>query len=680
MAQRIEPIQILGLRARWGPLNETSVRLSPGINVLYGLNGAGKTRVLQALTCAVRGLAVPNPRPWSEPPYAQLIVSNYPYTEYGPVRGQAADTPPMYDGDIGTWEVFGDTEDALYSKLVECSGKLGWAEEAGLHEALMKELALGCAVLTPIGRGSSRWSAFSAVRQDAGPARPLVDAERAWLDACLESDDLGWIDPVRWSSLFSDPWRTAERFHGGLNERTAHPDDGLPLPVIGLGEVWSLDELLPALITEGTEPIDYDGLTRRAAFSMLSDLGLYDEDSEWVGPVVEWARRLQGSANGYYKQLLLDAPQLTLDVAAGAFLVLGKPLEWQHDGRGLDDLSRAERRWALIAIQLALLAQTSTAEAHGRLLVLDEPEAALHRTAEDHLATGLESLSDELGLQVVLATHSPALESIARAEVQLVHRSSHGASGTQVSPMPEVTRETLADLGMTPSDLLRRWKAFLLVEGHHDQLILERLVGTEFEKLRTKVIPLHGGKELPATFDSQFLFDFSPAIVVPVVDNVDPGRLTRVWDAAVSIAATSGVSAAGEHLRKELPPRASAENKFLGQFLSKAIATGTDSRVVPHAFQHGDIIEYLPSEFFAGNRSWEALRARHAEQGQGKDFKKWLTATFGAKFDDETLLTACDSLSSVPAEFNSLVNLIGAHSQTTLPGDANARLPNLSEG
>lgn len=43
----------VGMRASGGPLLDTGLHLKRGLNVLYGLNGAGKTRLLEALDSAL---------------------------------------------------------------------------------------------------------------------------------------------------------------------------------------------------------------------------------------------------------------------------------------------------------------------------------------------------------------------------------------------------------------------------------------------------------------------------------------------------------------------------------------------------------------------------------------------------------------------------------------------------
>jgi len=41
-------------------------------------------------------------------------------------------------------------------------------------------------------------------------------------------------------------------------------------------------------------------------------------------------------------------------------------------------------------------------------VLLDEPEAALHRTAEEYLAKGIQSVSEKYNIQFIISTHSPA--------------------------------------------------------------------------------------------------------------------------------------------------------------------------------------------------------------------------------------------------------------------------------
>ena len=133
--------------------------------------------------------------------------------------------------------------------------------------------------------------------------------------------------------------------------------------------------------------------------------------------------------------------------------------------------------------------------------------------------------------------------------------SNNATVNTQVSELTAVNRSAMPELGLQPSDLLQRSRAFLLVEGLHDEIVLRELIGTELEKLHVVVLPLRGATQLPSVLDSRFLFDFSEAVIIPILDNISPGPMVAAWQEAVVIAATKGTDAAGAHIRKALPTK-----------------------------------------------------------------------------------------------------------------------------
>ena len=155
----------------------------------------------------------------------------------------------------------------------------------------------------------------------------------------------------------------------------------------------------------------------------------------------------------------------------------------------LDQLSFAERRWAILAIMevLGVLDRTS-------ILIVDEPERGLHRAAEAVAMQGLARMTSRTGTALWAATHSPHL--LSRPDVAPVKVSTDGRS-PHLRSLDRRTRETLLDLGLNPTDVLSSRRGFLFVEGVHDELVLETLLGDELEAVGVEVLPLHGGTKLP---------------------------------------------------------------------------------------------------------------------------------------------------------------------------------------
>ena len=684
------PMRLLGMRADWRGLRRTSLSLGPGLNVLFGLNGAGKTALIHCLSSGLRGTQVGGGG------VVSLLVSGYP-------RGQDG-SPLLVDRRRGDTEsTSGESlRGALAAQVDAASGKFGWQSTPELLAALAQGLASDPVALMPVGTSDARWRVHclaSSSREVVAAAMSaerdaiqgiLDDYRRVWQKAERDADQDAFEDGYavcvdRWvelrnSGLFAHELR--EHWKGG-DEPSPFFDDQFGVPVVSVGEVSGLTSRLPYLIDESGSQGQVDAETRELASRLVvNEFGVpagtryvnAEGTGFWHPSLTAWCDTVADRANWFYSRLLLDAPTLRLGRGRFQDWVRGDGLRWLTGDLPLDLLSRAQQRWAAVAIRLALLAENRDLSQRGGILMLDEPEAALHRTAEEHMAQGLGEISRDLELQVVVASHSPALLDSVGAQVSRVFRASEersflqaAGSWTRVEPLAEIHRSDLASLGLPPSDLLRRRKAILLVEGHHDELILRALIGQKLGRLGVEIVPLHGGRTLPDAIDSRLLFDFTDALIIPVVDNGNPRHISDLWERAITVAATEGVEAAGGLIRAELPHKASAENKFLGTFLSRAIEEGLQSRVVPHAFSKGDIIEYLPVEAFVKHRTWEELRDRYRQERPDQDFKTWLGKTFGSTFDDATLLGAVEAMDrQVPQEFVSLLDLCAAHTSAPL--------------
>lgn len=205
--------------------------------------------------------------------------------------------------------------------------------------------------------------------------------------------------------------------------------------------------------------------------------------------------------------------------------------------------------------------------------------------------------------------------------------------------------------------LLRRQKGFLLVEGLHDQIVLEELLGDELHEARVEILPLRGAKQLPTTVDSQFLFDFTDATVLVMLDATDSADVALAWDHARQLAEQNDIDAAGETLRAALAGNA-PELRWMREFLSKSLERGISDRLIPFGLAALDVIEYLPANSLVPRSdSWGDLRHQHDFSGSKKDFKSWLTLAHGADFSPESIRAAARALDRVPDEFVELLNL-----------------------
>jgi len=285
--------------------------------------------------------------------------------------------------------------------------------------------------------------------------------------------------------------------------------------------------------------------------------------------------------------------------------------------------------------------------------VLDEPEAALHRAAEANMADGLAQLAAHVQAQVVVATHSPELLDSRGGRRVLVRRKTADRRGGLV-PFTGADHASMEALGLLPSDLLRRTRGFLLVEGEHDVQVLDGAFGSDLKTLGVDLLPLRGGARLKSALDSRFLFDYTEAVILPFLDDVDAALVTAAWDSAATAAKTLPRSEAIQQLNEDLGTWRGKGREYLEPFLARALQTGKESRVVPLGIQGPDVLDDLPVELFVpGARSWQELRAELSRDSGGRqvsetEFKAWLRGHHQADLTPEHVRTVAEASTPHP--------------------------------
>lgn len=384
-----------------------------------------------------------------------------------------------------------------------------------------------------------------------------------------------------------------------------------------------------------------------------------DSGIMWFVEFITWR------ANRYYSLLLANAPTLEFDLKSpnewfqGQLPLWSVPGPWSTYGNiDLKSLSSAERRWAAIAIELAINIGT------GGFFLIDEPEAALHRSAEQQMAKGLMEIARERDLAVIVATHSPEIIDAPGVSVQLVRRADQMLSdGRKLERFLSSSKIDLKNFGLLPSDLLRRQSAFLLVEGQHDLVILESLVGAELRRLKIEMIPMRGASQLPGTVDSRVLYDFTDAHVFVLLDALDPKTVYDIWEKALQMVEADGRRDAIDFLGEKLKALKIDESRFLAGWGQRALETELEARLTPLVLSKPDIVDYLPvADFVANAKSWESLRSKlNSDSGSiqsGSKFKSWLKENHGADLADEALRESCRNLDHIPADITRLLNEI----------------------
>lgn len=651
------------------------LKFQPGMSVFYGKNGAGKSTLLDSIKCALTGVRSTLPIEL----YTRLPEAESPDAGNWPVL-------PMKTG-LGTAEMAWDWNDLLdaaqHDWSARCEGYEGLAEIA---------VQSGALALIPTGsHHSPEWDVWLAVDPTRAEMKPWADATRERISTFREAferwarteddDDYATYSEYYWElgrdPLFSLAWTRPANRYGHRWEYLddicnrweelripTEPQDGLPVPIARLATTRRLHwpRTLFEVGNEVLEPmLNFARLVKRYGGSET------DADS-----IAERTNEIVADAQEYYALLLPDCPRLT---ARGL-----EPLTWRQrpDGpwrasrdfraaRPLSELSAAEGRWATFSAMLSTGLQgppiTDFTRGDGyeperisdnapTVVILDEPELHLHRSAESYLAEGLQSLARDSVEYMFVATHAPDLLNLSTANLYWV-------SDGSVKEFTGAALDNLDALGLRPSDLLGITRVVLLVEGHHDQLVLKELIGDRLRRTNTYILPLGGGSRLEGAVDSDILFDFTDAHVIGLLDNLDPYLARDIYLKAERLLLEAGRPAAVDFINDALKGNKKSEFIYLKKWLTRAITQEgfPYSRFTAYGLTKADIVEYLPVKHFTPKaKSWEELRTKHREQrssGQTRigDFKVWVAKTYATDFDDDRIINAINTMDYVPEDF-----------------------------
>jgi energy-coupling factor transporter ATP-binding protein EcfA2 len=650
-----------------GPLGSVTIRFTPGVDVLYGLNGAGKSRILDSLLSTLgaryRGvggiahLALGTEASWEVhdptdvfdelPWWQESLMAEA--TEAATRLEPPASSPWMERSDVDwfTSLVASPTWDRLVQSHLDpdLAARVTWAIVSQGRFAL--ELT-----------GVQEWGLLACARAD------MASGEDRFLLSAIE---LALADPNP-ESTFSGHPEAAEVF-----ERILDWDGAVKQPQALLNHDWAPVPLLHTGMSIAASDSDYGssllGVVSESAVPDLNqqsseDLLRFMETEFLTSHITEprsdgWLKRVPEEANRVFRNLLTDAPTLKLELRSPHDRSMGAPALhwWVGDPTGarveLEALSTAQRRWSTLAIQLAIAASfedPAGPDETDRLLVLDEPEAALHATAQRFLAQGIGEIAPDL--QVIVASHSAAFLDNSHFRLHHVHR---GRSGeTQLTHLVGDQLQSAERLGLAPSDLFQHIRLFIVVEGRHDEVILRASIGDQLDGIGAKVVPMGGATQLSPVLDSRLIFDYTDAKVLFVIDNLDT-QVAAIWKRALD-AANSGESLAGRSTLEEL--KRDGEQGFLRNFGIRAIEQGQIERVDLFGLAKPDILEYLPPSALvpkASGRDWEQLRAQSGTK-TGTAFKKWLREKLDFVDNDAVLAAAASLLDPVPQDFCDLVS------------------------
>lgn len=161
------------------------------------------------------------------------------------------------------------------------------------------------------------------------------------------------------------------------------------------------------------------------------------------------------------------------------------------------------RAQALLRAKAALLAKPDTrvvgcrlgqTEGTASILLVDEPEAHLHPKAQEEIAGWISEMSRRY-THTFLATHSLHFLNLPTelATFCLVYREA-GKTQLQVLGDDLIGGLEIAgdQLGVDRAAVLLLTRGVLMVEGHHDQLVIDHFFGGELKRRRILLLPLRG--------------------------------------------------------------------------------------------------------------------------------------------------------------------------------------------
>jgi predicted ATP-dependent endonuclease of OLD family len=113
------------------------------------------------------------------------------------------------------------------------------------------------------------------------------------------------------------------------------------------------------------------------------------------------------------------------------------------------------------------------------LLLLDEPESALHHKALSATADRIQRLGSTHKIPIIAASHSAEFLALDEASLLHVCRDLDTGLATVASVPRSLLSARSKELDPDPTDLLQLVRTFIIVEGEHDRAIIEGLIGSE---------------------------------------------------------------------------------------------------------------------------------------------------------------------------------------------------------
>ena len=419
-------VELLGVTLEGpAPVGRVHLKLSGGLSVLYGLNGSGKTTILEGVRSALsgmqgRGFAALHVR------FPRVREALSEEDDYG------SQTWRMAEHLRHTYLQFSADQDAPFDiERIAVNDGLARLVKAVLQESftLAPDLIAGDLIdevsdkgffsLIPVGRSSPEWrvwitcpadeetpllrdSVVLAVRRDEW----LKDMDSKWKSGLVSGEvayELAREQAENWVRSYPDTnWEKAEdKWLWNV------VDPGwVPVPMQSCG---SYDPRISFLVDPDSSPeADLQDMTIRLSGSH-EKLVVRDDEIKVSDDVRTFLIDLSTQAQALLDRLLENPPVLECAVREPDSWFYQDAIIWQAldtpsgEMVPISQLSDVQRRWANFVILIVLLGPASGEpgdwdsgfRGEDRVLILDEPERGLHVRAQRHLANGLLRLGKE---------------------------------------------------------------------------------------------------------------------------------------------------------------------------------------------------------------------------------------------------------------------------------------------
>ena len=636
------------------PIGSIHIPWSERIQVLYGANGVGKSRILEAISAFGRAQRRPSSKAFLHIRLAEAVRIDPLEEEFDQPPEQnlaeairltlhAALSPP---GDLGDTMRPVDSANEFY----ELHDLIAFALQTmpmyapeGPAAALLRS---GLVSFTSSGElwlsdlSSPEESSFSdflaemakPMKRGPGILTSEINAKREF-ETALEISRLEWPSwaPRPVLRLFRDCWLPGS---GGLIDVIS--------PSTGSAEQQT-EEILKRIIS---------------AIAEENEEGVFYPITGVLEPIIDSASTL---ANEVLRGALLDAPELVLVLEQASSWIEGRFVRWfAKDGvaknrLSISALSDAQTFWTDYAIAMAnRQIVRGSGGAENAMIVIDEPERALHPAAVTYLMEYLESEA-AADTPVLLATHSPQVLAWPAAELLHVIRDFNGGTVTRTLRIDQEDLVATADrLGLKPIDLLQLYRVILVVEGEHDRQVLTSTLAGEWEANRILIVSMSGSDNAIDVAGSEILRDFTEARVVILLDDIGKD-LSNGIASAKDLAMDGNVRQARNALLSLRPLASKPEQRKAIQIASNYLDRPQNLHI--RGLPRQDIIEFLDPGRFGLSHDWDTLRQKYEAEEHAIGFKRWLRDSYAARINTESIAQAAKALRDrPPPEFTELLD------------------------